>query len=360
MDSSNGALDGLTYKDAGVDIDTKGQFTDSIQGMMRRTFGPRVIELPDGFAGLVALKSDGLLARQYRQPVLASCTDGVGTKLKIAFLMDKHDTVGIDLVAMSVNDLITTGAEPLFFLDYIAIGKVDSAKLGQIVKGVTEGCLQANCALIGGETAEMAGFYKEGEYDLAGFACGVVDRSRIIDGRKISPKDVVIGVASSGLHSNGYTLVRKAFLDHGKMSVFDNVPEFGCTLGEELLRPTRIYAATVMTLLKHYRYKHILHGIANITGGGLRDNIERILPKRCQVRIRKGSWPVPPVFQVLARVGNVSEEEMYRVFNMGVGLVLIVPPYNVEMVLRLLKRRKETAWVIGEVKQGKKGVLLEE
>ncbi len=360
MDSSNGAQDGLTYKDAGVDIDTKGKFTDSIQGMMRRTFGPRVIELPDGFAGLVALKSDSLLSRPYRQPVLASCTDGVGTKLKIAFLMDKHDTVGIDLVAMSVNDLITTGAEPLFFLDYVAIGKVDSAKLSQIVKGVTDGCLQANCALIGGETAEMAGFYKEGEYDLAGFACGVVERNRIIDGRNISPRDVVIGVASSGLHSNGYTLVRKAFLDHGKMSVFDQVPEFGCTLGEELLRPTRIYAATIMSLVKHYRHKNILHGIANITGGGLRDNIERILPKRCQVRIRKGSWPIPPVFQVMARVGNINEEEMYRVFNMGVGMVLIVPPFNVEMVLRLLKRRKETAWVIGDVKQGKRGVLIEE
>lgn len=360
MESSGNAQDRLTYKDAGVDIDTKGQFTDSIQGMMRRTFGPRVIELPDGFAGLVSLGSDGLLSRQYRRPVLAACTDGVGTKLKIAFLMDKHDTVGIDLVAMSVNDLITTGAEPLFFLDYIATGKVDSARLTQIVKGVADGCVQANCALIGGETAEMAGFYKDGEYDLAGFACGVVDRGRIISGKKINARDVIVGIASSGLHSNGYTLVRKAFLDHGKMSVFDHVPEFGCALGEELLRPTRIYAATVLALLKHYRRKQILHGIANITGGGLRDNIERILPKRCVARIRKGSWPVPPVFQALARVGNVSEEEMYRVFNMGVGMVLIVPPYNVDMVLRLLKRRKETAWVIGEVKQGKRGVLIEE
>jgi phosphoribosylformylglycinamidine cyclo-ligase len=257
-----------------------------------------------------------------------------------------------------VNDLITVGAEPLYFLDYIATSKVEPPKLTQILKGVAEGCVQSNCALLGGETAEMAGFYAPGEYDLAGFATGVVERGRIIDGSLIRPKDVVIGVASSGLHSNGYTLVRKAFFDEGKMSLGDRVPEFGCPLGEELLRPTRIYAATVARLVAHYRIKHVLHGIANITGGGLRDNIERLLPKRCQVRIVKGSWPVAPVFQVLSRVGHVEEEEMYRVFNMGVGLVLIVPEFNADVLLSLLKRQGETAWVIGEVRRDKKGVVF--
>jgi phosphoribosylformylglycinamidine cyclo-ligase len=350
----------LTYKDAGVDIETKGTFTDSIPAIMRRTYGPRVIDLPDGFAGLFALDKMGLLAKRYREPVLAACTDGVGTKLKIAFLMDKHDTVGIDLVAMSVNDLITVGAEPLYFLDYIATSKIEPAKLKEILKGIAEGCVQSNCALLGGETAEMAGFYAPGEYDLAGFATGVVERGRIINGGLIRPRDVLIGVASSGLHSNGYTLVRKAFFDEGKMSVGDPVAEFGCPLGEELLRPTKIYAATVARLLAHYKVKHVLHGIANITGGGLRDNIERLLPKRCQARIVKNSWPVPPVFQVLSRVGHVEEEEMYRVFNMGVGLVLIVPEFNADVILSLLKRQGETAWLIGEVRRDKKGVVFAE
>ena len=349
---------GLTYKDSGVDINEKGKFTDSIQAMMRRTYGPRVINLPDGFAGLCSLDRSTLLNRRYRDPVLAACTDGVGTKLKLAFMMDKHDTVGIDLVAMSVNDLICTGAEPLYFLDYIAIGKVDAAKLHAIVSGVVAGCRQANCALLGGETAELADFYQPGEYDLAGFATGVVERGKIIDGKKIAPKDVVIGVASSGLHSNGYTLARKAFLDKGKMALTDRVPEFGCTLGEELLRPTRIYAQSILHLLGKYKVKQVVHGIANITGGGLGDNIERLLPKRCQVRIKKRAWPVPPVFDRLARAGKVSDEEMFRVFNMGVGMTLIVPPFNADPVMDSLRKSGEKAWVIGEVKQGKRGVVL--
>lgn len=350
--------EGATYKDAGVDIETKGQFTDSIQRIMRRTYGPRVIDLPDGFAGLCSLTPDGLITRKYRQPVLASCMDGVGTKLKIAFMMDKHDTVGIDLVAMSVNDLITVGAEPLYFLDYIAISKVEKAKLTQIVKGVAEGCVQANCALIGGETAEMAGFYAEGEYDLAGTATGVVERERIINGSRIELKDVVIGIASSGLHSNGFSLVRKVFFERAGMKVTDPVAEFGRPLGEELLKPTRIYAQTVMALLSHYKIKHVVHGIANITGGGLADNIERLLPKGMLVRIRKGAWTAPPVFQVLARVGQVPEEEMYRVFNMGIGMAVIVPAFNATMVLDLLRRNDEEAWVIGEVRAGKRGVVF--
>jgi len=349
---------GLTYKDAGVDIEAGGAFADAVHALMRRTFGPRVIEVPDGFAGLCALHPDGILARRYRRPVLAACCDGVGTKLKIAFMMDRHDTVGIDLVAMSVNDLLTVGAEPLVFLDYIATGRIDQDRLKQIVAGVAEGCVRANCALIGGETAEMPDFYQPGEYDIAGFATGIVEKRRIIDGRRISPGDVVIGVASSGLHSNGYTLARKVFFEKAGMDVADRVEEFGCTLGEELLRPTRIYAAAVRGVLAHYPVKRAVHGIAHITGGGLRDNIGRLLPARCEVRIRKGSWPVPPVFDVLQRLGEIEDEEMYRVFNMGIGLVLIVAPYNANVVLRLLKRHKETAFVIGEVRQGRRGVVL--
>ena len=350
--------DALTYKDAGVDIEAGDTFADAIQGLMRRTFDPRVVELPDGFAGLFALSEGGMLTRRYKRPVLAACTDGVGTKLKIAFLLDKHDTVGVDLVAMSVNDLLTVGAEPLFLLDYIATGKLDSSNLVQIVKGISDGCTQANCALLGGETAEMPDFYAPGEYDLAGFAVGVAERGRIINGSRVEPGDVVVGVASSGLHSNGYSLVRKLFLERKKMPVSDHVEEFGCTLGEELLRPTRIYARAIRAVVAHYKFKHIVHGIAHITGGGLPGNIERLLPKRCQVRIKKGSWPAPPVFDVIAKAGRIKEDEMYRVFNMGVGMVVIVPPYNADVVMRLLKRNGEQSCVIGDVRRGKRGVVL--
>ena len=349
---------GLTYKDAGVDLKKYGGFISGIRRLTRRTYGPQVIELADGFAGLFSLRGAGMLSRRYRNPVLAACTDGVGTKLKIAFLMDKHDTVGIDLVAMSVNDLLSVGAEPLIFLDYLATGRLDPKKLTQVLKGISEGCVRADCALIGGETAEMTDFYAPGEYDMAGFAAGMVERRRVVDGGCIAPKDVVIGIASSGLHSNGYTLVRKILFERAKMSVDDPVKEFGCTLGEELLRPTRVYAGAIRAVLTHYKVKKIVHGVAHITGGGLPGNIARLLPKRCQVRIKKGSWPVPPVFDVVARTGGVAEEEMYRVFNMGVGMVVIVPAFNADVVLRILKRNRETAWVIGEVQQGKRGVVL--
>jgi len=348
----------LTYKDAGVDIKAGGQFARGIQALMRRTYGPRVIELPDGFAGLVDLTAGGVLSRRYRRPVLAACADGVGTKLKIAFLTDKHDTVGIDLVAMSVNDLVTVGAEPLYFLDYIATGRLDQNRLVQIVRGISDGCVQAGCALLGGETAEMADFYAPGEYDLAGFATGIVERSRIVDSSRIQPKDVVIGIASSGLHSNGYSLARKVFFDRAKMSVSDHVKEFGCTLGEELLRPTRIYARAMRAVLAHYKVKHIIHGIAHITGGGLPDNLLRLLPERCQIHIKADSWPVPPVFDVLASAGKIDAKEMRHVFNMGIGMAVIAPPFNADVVLRLLKRYKETAFVIGEVRQGKRGVVF--
>ena len=351
---------GLTYKDSGVDIAEGGRFARGIQAMMRSTYDPRIIELKDGFAGLCSLKPDGLLSKRYRDPVLAACTDGVGTKLKLAFMMDKHDTVGIDLVAMSVNDLIAVGALPLFFLDYIATGKVKSSKLLEIIKGITDGCRQADCALLGGETAEMPDFYGAGEYDLAGFATGIVERGRIVDGSRIEPKDVIIGIASSGVHSNGYSLVRKAFFDRAKMSVDKHVEELGCTLGEELLRPTRIYVRALRAVLAHYKVQHVVHGIAHITGGGLPDNIERLLPSRCHAVIKKGSWDIPPIFDLLRKAGKVASDEMLRVFNMGVGMALIVPQRNVAPILRILKRHKQKAWIIGDVKRGKRGVVLKD
>ena len=348
----------LTYKDAGVDIEAGDRFAKGIQPLMRRTFGPRVIEMKGGFAGLCRLDKMGLLGKRLRDPVLAACADGVGTKLKIAFMMDKHDTVGIDLVAMNVNDLTAVGAEPLYFLDYIATGKLAPGKMTEIVKGISDGCVAANCALLGGETAEMADFYAAGEYDLAGFATGVVECRKIIDGKRIEPKDVVIGVASSGLHSNGYSLARKIFFQRAKMSVSDPVDDFGCTLGEELLRPTRIYVAAVRAVLHHYRVKNIVHGIAHITGGGIAGNVARLLPKNCRVVIKEDSWPVPPVFAVIQKLGRIDKNEMFHTFNMGVGMILIVPNYNVNVVMRILKRHGETSRVIGEVRQGKRGVVL--
>jgi len=348
----------LTYKDAGVDIAAGAEFAARIQSMMRRTYGPRVLELPDGFAGLCALSPVGMLTRKYRQPILAACTDGVGTKLKIAFLMDKHDTVGIDLVAMSVNDLVTVGAEPLFFLDYLATGKLDPQKLTEIVAGVSEGCVQANCALLGGETAEMPGLYAPGEYDMAGFATGVVDKKRLIRTSRVIAGDVVVGIESAGLHSNGYSLARKVFFEIARMSVNDHVAELGCTLGEELLRPTRIYAAAVVSLLNHYRVKHVIHGIAHITGGGLPGNITRILPDRSRAFLRKKAWPRPPIFDIIRNLGRIDENEMFRVFNMGIGMVIIVPPYNAGVVIRILKRHGHTAHLIGEIRSGKQGVTL--
>ena len=348
----------LTYKDAGVDIAAGAEFAARIQSMMRRTYGPRVLELPDGFAGLCALSPVGMLTRKYRRPILAACTDGVGTKLKIAFLMDKHDTVGIDLVAMSVNDLVTVGAEPLFFLDYLATGKLEPQKLTKIVAGVSEGCVQANCALLGGETAEMPDLYAPGEYDMAGFATGVVEKKRLVHTNRVTAGDVIVGIESAGLHSNGYSLARKVLFEIARMSVDDHVQELGCTLGEELLRPTRIYAAAIVALLNHYRVKHVIHGIAHITGGGLPGNVTRILPHSSRALLRKKAWPRPPIFDIIRNLGRIDENEMFRVFNMGIGMVVMVPPYNAEVVIRILKRHGHTAHLIGEIRSGKQGVTL--
>ena len=350
----------FTYKDAGVDIESLDQFKVAIRAHQKRTFGPRVIDNPGGFAGLFRLKgTNRLFWPRYRDPVLVSCTDGVGTKLKIAFMMDKHDTVGRDLVAMSVNDLVTLGAEPLFFLDYIASSQIHGDRLEQLIRGIADGCQEAGCTLLGGETAQMPGFYAPDHYDLAGFAVGVVERRRIVDGRAVEPGDVVLGVASSGLHSNGYSLARKVLLEHAKLPLDKRVEELGGVLGEEMLRPTRIYARAIAALRAAYRVKRIPTAIANITGGGMPDNIVRVLPRRCSVRVKKGSWPVPPIFGLIRKLGNVEEQEMFRVFNMGIGMVVIVPPYYADAAARHLKRAGETAYVIGQVvRSGKRSVTI--
>jgi phosphoribosylformylglycinamidine cyclo-ligase len=349
----------LTYKESGVDIGAGDEFAARIQRLLRQTYGPNVIENPGGFAGLLELRTDNLFSRKAPRPVLVSSTDGVGTKLKIAFMMDKHDTVGIDLVAMSVNDLICLGAQPLFFLDYMATGKLRRDVLLQVVKGIADGCSQAGCPLLGGETAEMPGFYGPGEYDLAGFAVGLLDRRRWINGTRVVPGDKLIGIASSGIHSNGYSLVRKLFFERAEWAIDRHVDEFGCTLGEELLRPTRIYAVAVRKVLSHYRVKRMVRGIAHITGGGLPGNTPRALPPRCGGRIVRGTWPVPPVFSVIQELGKIDDEEMYRVFNMGIGMVLVVSPFVVDAVLRRLKKAGEAGYLIGEVTEGEHTITIE-
>jgi phosphoribosylformylglycinamidine cyclo-ligase len=342
------------YAEAGVDIDAGNVAAKRLGALVRGTFTPRVIDTHGSFAGLFSIDfPQKLLRRNYKNPVLAACTDGVGTKLKLAFMTGIHNTVGIDLVAMSVNDLVVLGAEPLFFLDYMATGKLEPGRVEEVVSGVAEGCKESGCALIGGETAEMPDFYAKGEYDLAGFAVGVLEKKRIIDGRHIRRGDVLIGLHSSGIHSNGYSLVRKIFFKELRWKVGRRVDELGCTLGEELLKPTRIYARAVAALLAAYPYKHIIKGIAHITGGGLVENVPRILPKGCSAKIEKGAWEVPPIFRMIKKLGRVTEDEMYRVFNMGIGMVIIVPEYNASRVVRRLKSAGCASSIIGEVRRGR-------
>ncbi|MDE3119169.1 MAG: phosphoribosylformylglycinamidine cyclo-ligase [Nitrospirota bacterium] len=335
-----------TYRQAGVDIEAGDEFVRRITPLVRTTFRPEVMTDLGGFGGLFRFQ-----AEKYKEPVLVSGTDGVGTKLKIAFLMDKHDTVGIDLVAMCVNDVAVSGAEPLFFLDYFATGKLAVAKAEAVVKGVAEGCRQAGCALIGGETAEMPSFYPEGEYDLAGFSVGVVDRPKIIDGRAIKPGDAVIGLASTGLHSNGYSLARRVLLEEGKLALASKPADLDRTLGEVLLAPTRIYAKQILALAAAFTIK----GIAHITGGGLTENLPRVLPDGCMAQLKRGAWPVPPLFAMLAQMGKVEQGEMYRVFNMGIGLVLVVPVEQADQVIRLAGELGDRGYRIGEIVAGPAG-----
>ncbi len=329
-----------TYRDAGVDIDAGDEFVDRIKPFVRSTFRPEVLTDLGGFGGLF-----GFQAGKYKEPVLVSGTDGVGTKLKIAFMMDKHDTVGIDLVAMCVNDIAVSGAEPLFFLDYFATGKLSVSKAQEVVAGIADGCRQAGCALIGGETAEMPSFYPDGEYDLAGFAVGAVDRPKMIDGRHIVPGDAVIGLASSGLHSNGYALARRVLFEQGKLTVASCLPELEGTIGEVLLTPTRIYAKQILALVEKFSIK----GIAHITGGGITENLPRVFPNGVRAKIARTAWLIPPIFGVMSRLGQVDREEMYRVFNMGIGLILVVPPDSVSGVLARAEALGDRGWQIGEI-----------
>ena len=347
-----------TYKDAGVDLDVYNDAMERLPRLLARTHTPRVIPLEGGFAGLFQLDFAGqLFARRYKDPVLVSCTDGVGTKLKVAIAAGRHTTVGIDLVAMSVNDALCLGAEPLFFLDYVAMPKDNPPLLEQIVQGITDGCMQADCALLGGETAILPDMYAPGDYDLAGFCVGVVEREGIIDGRAIVPDDVVLGVASSGLHSNGYSLARKIAFEIAGQKVDSVIDELGGTLGDVLLAPTRIYVRPIRKVLSHYRIKNVVHGIAHITGGGLLENLERIMPPEAQAVIRRGSWPVPPIFTWLQRHGEVDQDEMERVFNMGIGLVLIVSGYYADSIRGQLSKCGLESWPIGSVQKGPRGVV---
>lgn len=337
----------FTYKKAGVDIREGERLVDAIAPMVKKTFRPEVLTGIGSFAALFQLD-----VKKYREPVLVSGTDGVGTKLKVAFMADVHNTIGIDLVAMCVNDILTSGAEPLFFLDYFATGKLSAGRAARVIEGIADGCREAGCALVGGETAEMPGFYQEGEYDLSGFAVGVVERENIVDGSQIAPGDVIIGLHSTGLHSNGYSLVRKIFFDHLRYNVEKFLPELGCTLGEELLKPTAIYVKAVQEIGKSFKIK----GMAHITGGGIPGNIPRVLPEGTRAVIWDGSWPEPPVFKLIRERGGVPEDDMRSTFNMGVGFVIVMDEEFAREALKKLDKMGYTSCIIGIVKAGEKGV----
>jgi phosphoribosylformylglycinamidine cyclo-ligase len=341
----------LTYRSAGVDIDEGDRLVEMIKPIAAATNRKGVIGSIGGFGALFSAKFKGM-----KDPVLVSGTDGVGTKLKVAFLADKHDTIGIDLVAMCVNDIVVSGAEPLFFLDYFATGKLSADVGREVVSGIARGCRLAGCALVGGETAELPGFYKDGEYDLAGFAVGVVDRKKIIDGSRVRPGDAVIGLASSGLHSNGYSLARKAIFDRLGLGVSDTLPGSKKTVKEALLEPTAIYVKPMLALGRAVSIK----GMAHITGGGMSENIPRVLPKGTKAVIRKGSWEVPHVFKVIKEAGGVETGEMMRTFNAGIGMVVMVRKGDEKTALRKLKAMRVKAWPIGEIaKRGRKDESVE-
>lgn len=331
------------YKKAGVDIAAGNEAVERMKKHVKRTMRPEVLTDLGGFGALFGLNKE-----KYEEPVLVSGTDGVGTKLKIAFAMDRHDTIGIDAVAMCVNDIVVQGAEPLFFLDYLACDKVIPEKIEAIVAGIAEGCHQSGCSLIGGETAEMPGMYSEGEYDIAGFTVGVVDKSKIINGSTIAPGDTVIGLASSGVHSNGFSLVRKLLIEQAGYDLKDEIQELGGTLGDTLLTPTKIYVKPLLALIEKLNVK----GMAHITGGGFIENIPRMLPDHVNVDIDYGSWPILPIFELMQKKGSISNRDMFTTFNMGIGLVLVVSEQDAAEALRVLKEQGEEAYVIGRVTEG--------
>jgi len=336
------------YKQAGVDIEAGNEAVERMKKHVKRTFRPEVLTDLGGFGALFRLDTT-----KYEKPILVSGTDGVGTKLKIAFAMDKHDTIGIDAVAMCVNDVVVQGAEPLFFLDYLACDKVVPEKIEAIVKGISDGCAESGCSLIGGETAEMPGMYENGEYDIAGFTVGVVDEKKIIDGKNVTPGDVLIGIRSSGVHSNGFSLVRKVLLADQGMSLHQHVDVLGKTLGEELLTPTKLYVKPVLKLLEQFEIKAMAH----ITGGGFTENIPRVLPEGACAEIDYGSWPIQPIFQLIEELGNVSRDDMFRTFNMGIGMVLVVKNEDAVAILQALTEMNEDAYLIGRIAAGERKVV---
>ena len=347
---SDDARKPLSYRDAGVDIEAGNLAVEKMKSAVRSTYRPEVMGDLGGFGGLFALN-----AAKYRDPVLVSGTDGVGTKLKIAFMMNQHDTIGRDVVAMCVNDVLAQGAEPLFFLDYLAVGKLDPDQVAEVVRGVADGCRESGCALIGGETAEMAGFYQTGEYDLAGFCVGIVDKAKMLPRtERMQPGDVLLGLPSSGLHSNGYSLVRKICFDHLNLRVEDHIPELGKSLGQELLTPTRLYPKILLPLLERFNIKGLVH----MTGGGFQENIPRALPEGLRAAVETTAWEPPAIFRLLQKWGSVPSFEMYRTFNMGIGLVMIAPESEAEPLISALAESGEKAVIIGRLESGPRATLL--
>jgi phosphoribosylformylglycinamidine cyclo-ligase len=339
----------ISYSDAGVDIDAATRATERIKELARQTFNERTLSEIGSFGGMF----DGAFPK-LKQPVLVASADGVGTKLKIAFATGVHNTVGRDLVNHCVNDILVQGARPLFFLDYIATGKLSPDVVASIIEGVTNGCRENGCVLLGGETAEMPGFYQEGEYDIAGFITGVVDREKVIDGKTIAPGDVLLALPSAGLHTNGYSLARKLFFEVAGYEPQTHLPELGMTAGEALLLPHLSYLKLLDDLLD----KGVIKGLAHITGGGLTDNIPRILPAGTAVKIERESWTIPPLFELLRHLGNVSDSEMYRTFNMGIGMVIVCSPADADTIEHHLRGRGETVYSIGKVISGNREVLI--
>ncbi|WP_088013126.1 phosphoribosylformylglycinamidine cyclo-ligase [Gottfriedia acidiceleris] len=331
------------YKQAGVDIEAGYEAVNRMKKHVQKTMRQEVLGGLGGFGGMFDLSKFN-----YKEPVLVSGTDGVGTKLKLAFQMDRHDTIGIDAVAMCVNDIVVQGAEPLFFLDYLAVGKAVPERIEQIVKGVSDGCVQAGCSLVGGETAEMPGMYPEDEYDIAGFAVGIVDKPKLVTGQNIKEGDILLGISSNGIHSNGYSLVRKVLLEKGGLTLDQHIDKLGHTLGEELLRPTKIYVKPILNVLKKFEVK----GMAHITGGGFIENIPRMLPEGIGAEIDYGSWPIQPIFDLLEEIGELKREEMFNIFNMGIGMVLAVSEENFHDTIKLLEEDGEKVFIIGRTKAG--------
>jgi phosphoribosylformylglycinamidine cyclo-ligase len=338
------------YARAGVDIDLGNRVKASLPKLLASTHRPEVLGKVGGFGGLFALD-----IRKFKQPVLVSSVDGVGTKLKIAFAMNRHDTIGHDLVNHCVNDIAVLGAEPLFFLDYLGTGKLKPDVFRQIVEGFVRGCRENGCALIGGETAQMPGFYQAGEYDLSGTIVGVVEKARLLDGRTIRPGDALIGLQSNGLHTNGYSLARKIFFETLKLKPRDRLPELGGTIGNELLKVHASYGPLIQKALKKFNSGNppAIKGMAHVTGGGFIDNLPRVLPKNCDALIQKGSWEMPPVFQILEQKGAVAQDELYQVFNMGVGMVLIVASEEADAILKFVRRQGQKSWIIGQIVKGR-------